>query len=110
MDALIYFALWAGLLFVMMRFGCGAHVMGHGQARGEPGSVGSGNLRWTPPENDTDPVCGKLVRTEQAKPSVHDGSVYYFCSRDCREIFEAAPEVYLGERDRGHTELERSHA
>jgi hypothetical protein len=21
---------WAGMFFVMMRFGCGAHIMGHG--------------------------------------------------------------------------------
>jgi YHS domain-containing protein len=110
MEALIYFAIWAGALFVMMRFGCGAHVTGHGQTRGEPGSAGSRSLRWTPPEKDADPVCGKSVRTQQAKPSVHDGSVYYFCSRDCREIFEAAPDGYLGKREFAHTELERADA
>jgi YHS domain-containing protein len=67
-------------------------------------------FRWTPPERDTDPVCGKTVRTENAKPSVHDGKVYFFCSRDCREIFEAAPDIYLGGRDPGRSELEHSHA
>lgn len=30
MEAVVYFILWAGLFFVMMRYGCGAHVMGHG--------------------------------------------------------------------------------
>jgi hypothetical protein len=30
MQSLLYFLLSAGLFFVMMRFGCGAHVMGHG--------------------------------------------------------------------------------
>ena len=30
MEALVYFAVWAALIFVMMRFGCGAHVLGHG--------------------------------------------------------------------------------
>ena len=49
-----------------------------------------------------DPVCGALVRTDRAKPSLHDGRIYYFCSRDCREIFEAAPDLYLdGEGMRG---------
>ena len=71
MNALFYFLVWAVIILVMMRFGCGAHV---------------------------DPVCGKTVRPSAAKPSVHDGSVYYFCSRDCREIFEAAPEQYLEPR------------
>ncbi|NYS79169.1 YHS domain-containing protein [Halomonas glaciei] len=36
-----------------------------------------------PPTEDVDPVCGKTVSTEQAKPSVHDGHDYFFCSRDC---------------------------
>jgi len=96
MDALIYFLLWAGVIFLMMRFGCGAHVMGHGKH--DPKSAGTrhGDMRWTPPETDTDPVCGKTVRTDQAKPSVHDGMVYYFCSRECRERFEAAPDLYVG--------------
>jgi hypothetical protein len=26
----LYYMLWAGLFFVIMRFGCGAHIMGHG--------------------------------------------------------------------------------
>jgi hypothetical protein len=25
-----YYLLWAGAFFLMMRFGCGAHIMGHG--------------------------------------------------------------------------------
>ncbi|WP_119419735.1 YHS domain-containing protein [Desertibaculum subflavum] len=99
MEALLYFALWAGLIFLMMRFGCGAHVMGHG--RGRHGSHESGGARdaetlhWVPPDTDVDPVCGKTVRPEAAKPSVHDGIVYYFCSGECRGLFEAAPEIYL---------------
>lgn len=76
MNELAYFMFWAGILFLMMRFGCGAHVMGHGR--------------------------GKTVSTETAKPSVHDGHVYYFCSRDCRERFEAAPEQYLAGDDAKH--------
>jgi hypothetical protein len=33
METLIYFALFAGLFFLMMRFGCGSHVMGHGHGQ-----------------------------------------------------------------------------
>jgi YHS domain-containing protein len=99
MEALLYFAFWAGLVFLMMRFGCGSHVMGHGHhgssGAQEPES-GHGDARWVPPEKDVDPVCGKTVRPDQAKPSVYDGMVYYFCSRECRERFEAAPELYIG--------------
>lgn len=35
MNALIYFLVWAGIIFVLMRFGCGAHVMGHGHRQDE---------------------------------------------------------------------------
>ena len=30
MPTFIYFILWGALFFVMMRFGCGPHIMGHG--------------------------------------------------------------------------------
>lgn len=100
MEALLYFAFWAALIFLMMRFGCGAHVMGHGKsaqhAHRSEGSETGQELRWTAPERDVDPVCGKTVATDSAKPSVFGGTVYYFCSRECRELFEAAPELYVG--------------
>lgn len=105
MEALITFAVWAGLFFVMMRLGCGAHVAGHAAGkRGEPTSrvvrPDAPALRWVAPEADTDPVCGNAVHPAdtdptRARPSVYDGQVYYFCSRDCREIFEAAPHTYV---------------
>lgn len=97
MDALLYFLLWAGLFLLMMRFGCGRHVLGHGGAHGNgsAGRIGSRGLKWMAPERDIDPVCGKSVETHAAKPSIFDGRVYYFCSRECREAFEAAPAEYV---------------
>lgn len=104
MNALIYFLIWAVLIFLFMRFGCGAHVAGHGHGRSKHGGAAQGGqgpsetLRWIPPESGVDPVCGKSVSTEGAKLSVHDGMVYYFCSRNCRDIFEAAPKQYVGSK------------
>lgn len=112
MDALLYFLFWAGLIFLMMRFGCGAHVMGHGGGRkAGKGADGGGDaeLRWIPPASDTDPVCGRTVETSEARPSVHDGNVYYFCSRECRDAFEAAPDAYLAGPAANTTEREHSH-
>jgi YHS domain-containing protein len=114
MEALLYFALWGGLIFLMMRFGCGAHVMGHGHGK-RSGTSGAADgdhreLRWEAPKKAVDPVCRKTIATESAKPSVFDGNVYYFCSRDCREVFEAAPDVYLGGEHRDTArQLEHSH-
>ncbi len=114
MEALLYFALWGAMIFLMMRFGCGAHVMGHGHGkkRGQQDSeqAPAEPLRWVPPDTDVDPVCGKTLATAEAKPSLHDGTVYYFCSQKCRETFEAAPERYAsGVTDPAAPRLERSH-
>lgn len=75
MKALLYFALWA--------WRSGSRGRGEGLALDSAGK-------------DIDPVCGKTVSTDEAKPSVHSGSVYYFRSSECREIFEAAPGKYVG--------------
>ena len=61
MNSPIYFLLWAGLFFVMMRFGCGAHVMGHGHGQadsrtdGHDTSTNYGQLA-APPGKAVDPV------------------------------------------------------
>jgi YHS domain-containing protein len=91
MDSLIYFLVVAGLFFFMMRFGCGAHVMGHGHRHG--GHSGHDNQQ-NPPARTTDPVCGMTVETASAKSSLHQGRAYYFCSATCRDKFEASPETY----------------
>jgi len=116
MNALFYFLIWAVIIFLMMRFGCGAHVMGHGHGKAKHGGGGqegrgeAEGMRWIPPAKDVDPVCGKTVSTNGAKPSVYEGSVYYFCSRECREIFEAAPEQYVGSyAKRPQSQLENRH-
>lgn len=111
MEATIYFILLAAVFFVMMRYGCGAHVMGHGHSHGSTGtSAGSKDLQWIPPAADLDPVCGKTVDTAGAKSSVHAGRVYYFCSQNCRERFETAPDTYLKKVPGRVQEMEQPHA
>ena len=111
MEALLYFVFWGVLIFMMMRLGYGAQVSGRGGQRGaEAARGGNSELRWEPPETDTDPVCGKTVTTDKARPSVYGGNVYYFCSRECREVFEAAPDLYVSGGDPNHPKLEHSHA
>ncbi len=106
MSSLFYFLFWAALIFLMMRFGCGAHVMGHRNKKGHTDVTKtdeSEKLRemvWVAPPVDVDPVCGTKVNTKTAKSSVFEGTVYYLCSRECREIFEANPNEYIGEETR----------
>jgi P-type Cu+ transporter len=44
-----------------------------------------------------DPVCGMEVDDRSTKDRVtHEGTTYYFCSKDCKDEFQAAPEDYIG--------------
>jgi YHS domain-containing protein len=42
-----------------------------------------------------DPVCSMTVDSESAAYSTLMGSMYYFCSRECRDVFEANPSRYV---------------
>lgn len=114
MENLLWFAVWAGLIFFMMRFGCGAHVMGRGHGQyprhgNETPGAGEG-MRWEAPASDIDPVCRMNVNTASAKSAVYRGMVYYFCSSECRDRFEAAPQKYVGpDAAREPKQMEHSH-
>lgn len=101
METALYFLLFGALIFLMMRFGCGSHVMGHGgqrghsHGRGDAGTTGHGpHAEHHAAAEDKDPVCGMTVQTATAKSSVFGGRAYYFCSPDCRDKFEASPGRY----------------
>jgi len=84
--------LWGGLFFVMMRYGCGAHMMG-GHGHGGHG----GHADATPGGDAKDPVCGMTVDPQKAAAAaVREGKTYYFCSTPCRDKFEQAPAKYAG--------------
>lgn len=107
-QTILYFLIWGVFISMMMRFGCGAHVMGHrhhGQQNGEP----DGNPTWTPPEKDIDSVCGMSVETKTAKSAVHDGRAYYFCSQNCRQKFEDSPATYVARAADSTRAMEHSH-
>lgn len=109
METVLYFIALAALFFLMMRFGCGAHVMGHGR-HGRHGKDTAPEGRWHPPETDVDPVCGMTVRTDIAKSAVYGGRAYFFCSAEHRDQFEAAPDRYIGAAAGAKTkQVEHSH-
>ena len=91
MDVLIFLALAMCLICVVER------LDHHLRIRNGPREGDGTDLRWVAPAKDIDPACGRVVTTDKAKASVYDGHVYYFCSRECREVFEAAPQSYLNE-------------
>ena len=107
-QTILYFLVWAGIFAAMMRFGCGAHVMGH-----RHGAAPDDNGERMPPqpgqmtghtetERVVDPVCGQSVEISHAKSAIYQGSGYYFCSSACRDKFEAAPEKYAASAAKEH--------
>ena len=100
MQTLIYFLVWGLVFFFLMRLGCGAHIMGHGLSH---------SANTTPPEKNTDPVCGMTVETAKAKSSVYHGHTYYFCSQGCREKFETSPDGYVSGGARSAQNMEAGH-
>lgn len=126
MESILPYLLWGGLLVLMLRFGCGSHLLGHRHGKhghdkaGSDGAVhGHGCCGGGPatdeippprgarqnsphkPATRRDPVCGMSVDADAATTMVHAGKVHYFCSRDCREIFETSPATYLDGADLG---------
>ena len=50
LSSVLYFLVWALAFFVMMRFGCGSHVMGHGHHHGSSASDGGDSGHTTLPD------------------------------------------------------------
>ena len=95
MTSLLWFGLIAVFFFLMMRGGCGSHVMGHGHQHGDQSQPPPGSGPWmTQSGQAIDPVCGMQVDTASAKSSVYQGKVYFFCSAEHRDTFEANPAKY----------------
>ena len=84
MDGLFSFLLFAVLFYVMMRFGCGAHMV-HGN-HGKHSQAKS---------QDTDPVCGNEVQTEAGYGKMENGTLYRFCSKECLDTFDSNPKRYI---------------
>ena len=89
MEGLLSLLLFAGLFYVMMRFGCGAHMV-HGKHTGHESTT-----------KHIDPVCGMEVNAEQGYGKMHEGKLHRFCSRSCLDKFEVNPYQYLGPPARG---------
>jgi YHS domain-containing protein len=88
MERLLSFLLFAAFFYLMMRFGCGAHMVhgGHGSHQ-HVGKADEGSAQ--------DPVCGMQVGPGQGYAKNHQGRMLHFCSRTCLDKFEAEPQRYV---------------
>jgi YHS domain-containing protein len=46
-----------------------------------------------------DPVCGMPVDEKKAPTSNFQGKQYAFCSPQCKVIFEAKPQIFVGAKE-----------
>ena len=100
LKSLGWFLLWGGVFFVMMRYGCGRHMMGGHGGHGDAAPGGEAK----------DPVCGMTVDPKNAAAAaVRGGNTVYFCSTSCRDKFERAPEQYIGAATQGGHQHEGHH-
>jgi len=113
MGSLLHMAIWVGMVILFMRFVRSLHnaESGHKTARipDTQASRGTKELHWISPEYDIDPVCKRTIGTNIAKTNVYAGNVYHFCSRDCREVFEAAPKLYTNAGNKKPKRPEQAH-
>ena len=87
MEGWLSFLIFAGLFYLMMRFGCGSHMIhGHGHAE---------NHSHNDDKNNIDPVCGMDIDPEKGYGKMHAGHLYRFCSHKCLDKFESEPEKYI---------------
>jgi Cu+-exporting ATPase len=56
-----------------------------------------------------DPVCGMEVNPASATAQSEYGGVsFYFCSKECKQKFDAEPERYIDETDRAQARARRA--
>jgi len=90
MRGLVPFLLYGAFFYLMMRYGCGAHMV-HGH--GSHGHQGHGASE-AGEDSSKDPVCGMQVGPGQGYSKSQEGRVFHFCSKKCLDKFEAEPRRY----------------
>jgi len=88
MEGLGTLLFWAALFFLLMRFGCGAHMI---RGRGAHGESKHDNRK----NKHIDPVCDMEVEVDQGYGKMYEGELYRFCSRSCLDKFDSDPQRYL---------------
>jgi len=96
MEGLGSFLLFGLFFFLMMRFGCGSHMMhghgGHSHSKNHDSNNDDSVTKYI------DPVCGMKVDTEQGYGKMVQGTLYRFCSKSCLDKFDDEPERYRNKK------------
>jgi YHS domain-containing protein len=98
MNGFLSLLLFAVFFYLMMRFGCGAHMVhgGHGGHGGEGHEGHAG--QEVPAVSPNDPVCGMSVEPGKGYSENYGGHEYHFCSKNCLDQFDAEPQCYASKK------------
>ena len=98
MTGILWLLIWGLLFYVMMRWGCGAHMMhgGHTVNSGHGGTEQGGHIGHSSTPTGADPVCGMEVNAGTGYSRAYADREYRFCSRRCLDEFDADPDRYSG--------------
>ena len=102
MSGLLWLLIWGAFFYVMMRFGCGSHMVhgghgghgGHGDRDPESGGGEPHGGHGSAAAGATDPICGMKVDAGSGYSRMYQGREYRFCSRNCLDQFDREPERY----------------
>jgi len=87
MEGLFSLLLFGVFFYVMMRYGCGAHMV-HGHGHGDSHGHGANTTHL-------DIVCGMQVAQDQGYGRMYHGQLYRFCSKNCLNKFDDDPQKYI---------------
>ena len=94
MESILSILLFIGFLYLMMRFGCGAHIHRAGCGHSSHGHIKSNGGPFKSVTRD--PVCGMEVEVGRAAGLMQHGpDTYYFCSKKCLRKFQETPNYFL---------------
>lgn len=87
----LWLLIFAGLIYVMIRFGCGSH-----KAHASHGDQGQARHSIAGSDRDlrNDPVCGMPVSPGQGYVENREGRQFRFCSKQCLDKFDAELQRY----------------
>lgn len=88
MDGIVTLLIFAVFFYVMMRYGCGAHLIHGKQNNHSPKQLKNEKT------DSVDPVCGKSVAATQGYAKMYEDVTHRFCSRACLDEFESDPSKY----------------
>lgn len=94
MEGLFSLLMFAVFFYLMMRFGCGAHMIHGGHHHDDK------NKPDNKPKH-VDPVCGMKLDADKGYGMMYEDTLYRFCSRKCLDKFEASPESFTHSQQQG---------